>query len=148
MQKIRFIVIPIILILCACGVEQKISNTQVQGKDTGNAELNSVIVSYFTNFDDISNWSSFATDDFIKRAYYWCTGDDSESKTLEEMKSIYYDINKNSLKLKNYMVNDIETENENAVIIHVSRVWEDGSEDVTSYSLIKIRDNWKIDNRF
>jgi hypothetical protein len=52
-----------------------------------------------------------------------------------------------SLKLKNYEIKDFEKESEDTVIIHVSRVWEDGSEDVTSYSLLMIKDKWKIDNR-
>lgn len=82
----------ILLILSSCGTKTYIS--QVQGKDTEIPELNAVIVKYFANFNDINKWSDFTTDDFIKRVYLWCSGDSSESKSTQEMKKIYYELNK------------------------------------------------------
>jgi hypothetical protein len=63
MKQIKFFLISIFLFLSACGAEQSISTNQVQGADTGNPELNSVIINYFSNFNEINKWSEFATDD-------------------------------------------------------------------------------------
>ncbi|MFC5472320.1 hypothetical protein ACFPPD_26915 [Cohnella suwonensis] len=137
----------IVLLLCSCGVKGN-SNVIVQGKDTGNPELNKVINNYFQNFDDINKWSPYATDEFIKRVYLWCSGDLSESKSIEEMKSIYYEINKDSLRLNGYQIEEVKERSTDNIIIFVKREWENGQEDQTFYSFIKANQEWKVDDRF
>lgn len=34
------------------------------------------------------------------------------------------------------------------IIIFVTREWEDGQEDQTSYSILKLNEEWKVDDRF
>ena len=134
MVKLKSIIILFIsLMLSGCGYQSASDHEQIHGKDSGIPELNTTIHNYFLNFEDINKWSDYATDDFIKRVYSWCSGDTSESKSIIEMKSIYYEINKDSLKLKKYTIEDIEKVNESNVNIHVERTWEDGSQDQSSY---------------
>ncbi|WP_138752539.1 hypothetical protein [Paenibacillus sinopodophylli] len=92
--------------------------------------------------------SSYSTDDFVKRAYSWCSGDYSEEKSIAEMKEIYDEINSQSIKLSSYRVDGIATAEDGAVMIKVTRHWEDKSEDQTSYSIINLDGQWKIDDRF
>lgn len=147
-MKLRLLVSVILLILlCACG-NTVTSPEMKHGKDTGIPELNTVIKNYFDNFNDINKFSQYTTDEFINRVYSWCSGDTSESKSLEEMKSIYSEINKQSLKLRTYSIEDVEKITSTNVTISVTREWEEGQEDQTSYSIIKIDEEWKIDNRF
>jgi hypothetical protein len=111
-------------------------------------DIRYAINNYFNNFDDINKWSEFSTEDFVRRAYFWCSGDNTNTKSLDEMKKIYYNINKNSLKLKNYYIDEYNFEDENQLVIKITRTWSNGSKDKTSYLIIKQNDSWKIDNRF
>ncbi|SDE66911.1 hypothetical protein SAMN04488542_101329 [Fontibacillus panacisegetis] len=144
--KLSFFIV-LVIVLCSCGTNNK-SLEEVQGQDTGIQELNIVINKYFKNFDDINKWSEFATEDFVKRAYSWCSGDISGTKTIEEMKSVYFDINKDTLDLIGYKIEEVDKESESNVIIFVTREWEDGQTDQTSYSILKTNEGWKFDNRF
>ncbi|TCZ79369.1 hypothetical protein E0485_05775 [Paenibacillus albiflavus] len=147
-MKLKFIfVIIMISILCSCETVSK-SLDEVKGQDTGIPELNIVINKYFQSFNDINEWSAFASDDFVKRAYSWCSGDTSETKTIEEMKSIYFDINKDNLKLIGYKIEEVDHKSSINVMIFVTREWEEGISDQTTYSIIKTDEEWKIDNRF
>lgn len=142
-----FVSVIFLLLLCSCG-NTGMSREIIHGKDTEIPELNTVINNYFVNFDDINKWSPYATDEFIQRVYTWCSGDTSETKSIEEMKAIYYDINKDSLNLTGYTIEEVEKKNPDNVIIFLTREWEDGQEDQTTYSLVKVNGNWKVDDRF
>jgi hypothetical protein len=146
-MKIKYylILLPLIFLISACSseavdIKYKVTKTEA-------IELEETINNYFLNFNDIRHWNPYSTEDFVKRAYSWCTGDYSEEKSLEEMIQEYYEINKSSLKLKVVTINEIHEEDKHNIIIDVIRKWEDGSEDTTAYSILKINDVWKIDNR-
>lgn len=111
------------------------------------AELQETIASYFRHFDDIRRWRAYSTEDFVKRVYFWCTGDASEQKSVEEMVSAYYELNKLSLKLRAVEVQATSVVGEHEVVIDVVRTWEDGSRDETAYSILRQDGEWKIDNR-
>ncbi|MRN56098.1 hypothetical protein [Paenibacillus monticola] len=137
----------IIIFLCSCGTKGA-TNAAVNGKDTDIPELNIVINNYFENFDDINNWSPYATDEFVRRVYSWCSSDTSETKSIKEMKSIYFEINKDSLKLIGYTIEEVQKESSDKVIIFVTREWENGQKDQTYYSFLKVKGKWKVDDRF
>lgn len=148
----KHIMILIFFILCitlgGCVSKEATSvfvNFQVdQPSDT---DLEETISNYFKNFDDVRKWRNYSTDEFIKRAYAWCSSDYSEEKSLEEMIEIYYKINKKSLKLKSAQVNNISEVSEEEVIIDVIRIWENDEQDETTYTILKESGEWKVDNR-
>ncbi|WP_172194244.1 hypothetical protein [Saccharibacillus qingshengii] len=53
------------------------------------AKLQEVIADYFEAFEDIRVWRKYATDEFIRRSYVWCTGDSSNERSINEMVHIY-----------------------------------------------------------
>lgn len=144
LKIIKLFLLLLIVLISACSQE----TDQIRGKDTNDEELNKTIVRYFQNFDDINKWSEYATDDFVKRVYSWCSGDYSEEKTIDEMKDIYYEINSGNLALSSYSIDEITKGGSGEIIIMVTRYWENGAEDQTSYSLVKQKDTWKFNNRF
>lgn len=62
-----------------------------------NAKLKEVIANYFEAFEDIKVWRKYATDEFIRKSYFWCTGDSSNERSIEEMVQIYEEWNRDSL---------------------------------------------------
>lgn len=144
MNKTVLLLIFTILLLSGCGSEEN----GYKGAELQDAGLEQVIISYFNNFDNIHEFSKYSTDGFIERVYSWCSGDDSQEKSLEEMKTIYFEINKDTLYLSDYYVDEISFASDKEAVISVTRSWEDGSEDSTHYSIVKVNDIWKFDDRF
>lgn len=144
--KLAMLLIAMIL-LCSCQANAQ-SVVQVNGQNTGISELDTTIRDYFHAFNDIRQWSAFATDDFIEQVYELCSGDRSGSKTIAEIKELYFEINKNSLSLAECTIDEIEKVSSNQVDIHVTRKWENGDEDQTGYSIVQADKEWKFDQRF
>lgn len=142
--KFTFIVMIFSLIISSCGS----SEGKYKGAEFENEELKDVIIKYFDNFDNIYEFQKYTTYEFIEKVYSWCSGDYSNEKTKEEMMQIYAEINKESLKLSDFYVDDISFEGDNEVILSVTRKWEDGSQDATQYSIIRTEDKWKFNDRY
>lgn len=148
MYRILLLLAAIWLAASGCGVEANNEITVSYRSATAPAaELQDTLANYFLHFDDIRNWRNYATDDFIKRAYLWCTGDDSQQASLEDMVLTYYEINKNALRLQAVQVNEIFVVEDREVVVSVTRTWADGSQDDTAYSIVRENGEWKIDNR-
>jgi hypothetical protein len=143
--KLGMFIIMAIIVMSACSDHEII---QKNTKASGNPELDNTITSYFMNFNDIQNFSQYATDDFIKRVYAWCSGDYSDEKSLNEMKEIYLELIKSKLQLAAFEIEEVSIKSEKDAEIKVTRTWENGEKDQTSYSIIKDRGIWKVDNRF
>lgn len=143
-----FIFIFFIIISTGCGTEEIIEvKYNIEKVPGGNFQV--TVNNYFRNFDDIRSWRKYSTDSYVKTVYSWCTGDSTEEKTIDEMVEIYYELNKDSLKLKSIEINEIDINEENKeVIISVTRKWENDEKDETSYLILLENREWKIDNRF
>lgn len=133
------------MISTGCGKDERIEvKYNIEEVPGGNFLV--TVNNYFHNFDDIRSWRKYATDSYVKRVYSWCTGDYSEEKTLEEMVKIYYEFNKDSLKLKSIEINEIDISENEEVIISVIRTWENDEKDETDYLILLENKEWKIDD--
>lgn len=137
----------VMILLCSCQVSAQ-PNVQVNGLHAKNSALELTIASYFQTFNEINQWSTFATDDFVKRVYEWCSGDRSGNKSIAEMKKIYAHISENTLDLVACTIDKIDEVSDTEVHIYVTRKWENEETDQTAYSIIKVNGEWKFDNRF
>lgn len=135
------------ILLCSCQANAQAA-VAVNGLHANTSAQEIVIASYFQGFNDIDQWSEFATDDFIKRVYQWCSGDLSGNKSIAEMKKIYSETHKNSLRLTACTIDQIDQVSPTEVDIYVTREWEDGEKDQTAYSIIQVDQEWKFDQRF
>ncbi|WP_018886364.1 hypothetical protein [Paenibacillus massiliensis] len=145
--KLLFLSVIMVILLCSCTTREA-AVVVVQEPDTGIAELDTTIHKYFQSFNHINEWSAYSSDDFVKQVYWLCSGDTTETKTIEEMKAIIADINKHSLQLNECKLDEVEKVSADHVNIHVTRAWENGETDQTSYSIIKMDGEWKFDQRF
>ncbi|MDN4618940.1 hypothetical protein QCD85_12575 [Paenibacillus sp. PsM32] len=139
----------ILLLLCSCSVDAQ-SVVKIDGRNQSATipGLDYTIANYFHDFNDIHKWSNVATNDFIKQAYSLCSGDTSDSKTIEEMKNSYFEINQSTLDLAECNIDKIDQIDKDLVNIRVTRTWENGDTDQVSYAIIKVNDKWLIDQRF
>ncbi|RXZ81951.1 hypothetical protein EBB07_13195 [Paenibacillaceae bacterium] len=148
MKYKRVIIFLIFVIICITGCETtKIIEVSYNVKEIPNENFRVTINNYFKNFDDIRRWKEYSTETFIKRAYSWCTGDYSEDATIDEMIEIYYELNKNSLRLKSIEINNIKVSDSDEILIEVTRTWENNQKDESIYSLLLENEEWKFDNR-
>ncbi|MDG0789923.1 hypothetical protein OMP38_02965 [Cohnella ginsengisoli] len=140
----------LIIMLCGCRLDARSPQEEIKVERKGELtpdKLNVAIERYFTSFNHIEGWSRFATDDFVKRVYLWCSGDDSDSKSIDEMKRFLKDLEPRTYDLTGYQVESYNLTGPGAEIF-VTREWENDETDRTSYSLVKINNEWKIDDRY
>jgi hypothetical protein len=142
MKSKLIIVLSALLLLCSCAGAKKQQNL------SDDPELNSVVVGYLDHFNDIYKWEGYASDDFIARVYMWCSGDASGSKTIDEMKDLYAEISKERASLTDYEIKEMAQITAGEYEVAVDRSWDNGTDDSTTYSVIKMDGLWKIDNRF
>lgn len=144
-MKLHLCLVLLISLLVGCSSTEKAAVPSAAQSEE--ASLEQVIADYFAAFEDIRVWRTYATDEFIRRSYVWCTGDSSNERSIDEMVHIYYEWNKDSLGMNDVQVEKQTNVNENEVWIDVKRTWADESWDYASYSLLKVNGKWKVDNR-
>ncbi|MFD2332919.1 hypothetical protein ACFSR7_26980 [Cohnella sp. GCM10020058] len=141
----------LVIMLCGCRINAESPQEEVKverkGELTPNEQLNRTIENYFASFNHVENWSEFATEDFVKNVYLWCSGDASNSKSIEEMKLFLKNLEPRTYDLTGYRVESYDMKGPGAEIF-VTREWENDETDQTSYSIVKIGDEWEIDDRF
>lgn len=103
-----------------------------QQKLSDDPELNSAVVSYL--------------DDFIAKVHMWCSGDTSESKTIDEMKALYDEISKETANITDYEINEMNKIDADEYEVVADRSWDNGSDDTAVYSIIKMDGVWKVDD--
>ncbi|WP_340401028.1 hypothetical protein [Paenibacillus sp. FSL H8-0079] len=148
MKYTKACLIVILIILCStgCGTREMIEiNYNVQ--EIPNHDFMLTVNNYFQHFDDIRRWKDYTTETYVKSVYAWCTGDYTEEATVDEMVKVYYQLNKDSLKLESVDINNIEVSENDEILIEVSRTWEDGQKDESTYSILFENEGWKIDDR-
>ncbi|WP_337100116.1 hypothetical protein [Paenibacillus sp. YIM B09110] len=148
MKLSKAFIILILIIICStgCGTKEIIEvNYNVQ--KVPNENFKDTVNNYFQNFDDIRGWKDYSTETFVNRAYSWCTGDYTGEATMDEMVEIYYELNKDSLRLKSVDINNIEVSGNDEILIEVTRTWENDQKDESTYSLVLENEEWKFDNR-
>jgi hypothetical protein len=64
------------------------------------------------------------------------------------MKQIYMEISKKKAQLKNYHILNLNKISDSKVELKVDREWSSSNDDSTTYSIIKIHDSWRFDDRF
>ncbi|WNS41718.1 DUF4878 domain-containing protein [Paenibacillus sp. MMS20-IR301] len=99
------------------------------------------------HFNDIYKWSVYASDEYIARVYMWCSGDTSESKSIDEMKQQYAEISKERASLTDYEIKQMSKINTDEYEVEVHHSWDNGGEDSTIYSAVKVDGVWKVNDR-
>ncbi|MEI2399445.1 hypothetical protein [Paenibacillus phytohabitans] len=77
-------------------------------------------------------------DDFIAKVHMWCSGDTSESKTIDERKALYAEISKETANITDYEINEMNKINADEYEVVVDRSWDNGSDNTAVYSMIKM----------
>lgn len=121
-------------------------SSDYKGEEPEDAKLKEAIIGFFAEFND-SRTRNFATDEFVMQEYATNAGDNSEKKSIEEMKQINYELNKDSMEFIDFYVDKITVRSEKSVEIEVTRKWGNEAEDVARYSILKENDEWKVNAR-
>lgn len=136
-----FIIIASIVVLTGCNAVDV-----YKGEEPEDPKLKEAISGFFKQYNDIRTWE-YATDDFIKQEYADSSKDSSGEKSIEEMKQLYYELNKDRVEVMDFYVDKITVENENTVLIEATRKLANDVEDVVVYSFVKENEEWKVNLR-